>query len=121
MEHDEMERLLADRETIVPSSGFVAAVMDVVQREASRPPAIPFPWKQAIPGIVGLGVAILAIVATLAAGAISPAPSASGSTLLAQFAGSFGRQEIAWTIFALTVGILPAFLSVRVIYGRQWV
>ena len=47
-----MDRLLAAEEELVPSSGFLAAVMERVQEEAQAPPPIPFPWKRAIPGMV---------------------------------------------------------------------
>lgn len=62
MKPDDLDRLLADHEEIVPSSGFSASVMDLVMREASTPPAIPFPWKRALPGLLSFLVAMLAIV-----------------------------------------------------------
>jgi hypothetical protein len=63
MKPDDLDRWLADEEPIVPSSGFTASVMDAVAREASAPPAIPFPWTRALPGLASLVVALLATVA----------------------------------------------------------
>jgi hypothetical protein len=64
MKPDDLDRWLADDDDeIVPSSGFPQAVMDAVLREASTPPAIPFPWARALPGLISLGVALLAAVA----------------------------------------------------------
>jgi len=60
MEHDDLDLLLSREEDLVPSSGFVAEVMDAVQREAATPPQIPFPWKRAL---AGLAASILALIA----------------------------------------------------------
>ena len=49
---DEIERVLATEEGLIPSSGFMASVMERVEEEAAVPPPIPFPWKRAVPGIV---------------------------------------------------------------------
>ena len=47
-----IDEILATDEEIVPSSGFLSAVMERVQEEASAPLPIPFPWKRAMPGFV---------------------------------------------------------------------
>ena len=47
-----LEQILAAEQDLLPSSGFLAAVMEQVEREAAVPPPIPFPWKRAIPGMV---------------------------------------------------------------------
>jgi len=46
------ESILASEEPIVPSSGFLAAVMERVIEESAMPAPIPFPWKRAVPGFV---------------------------------------------------------------------
>ena len=57
----EIDRILAGEEELMPSSGFVALVMDRVRREAALPAPLPFPWKMTIPlllltcGIIGWG------------------------------------------------------------------
>jgi hypothetical protein len=48
----EIDRVLATEEELIPSSGFLASVMERVEEEAAAPPPIPFPWKRAIPGIL---------------------------------------------------------------------
>ncbi|MGA3160488.1 MAG: hypothetical protein ABSC77_04660 [Terracidiphilus sp.] len=45
----EIGHILATEEELLPSSGFVGAVMDRVRQEAAMPAPIPFPWKRAIP------------------------------------------------------------------------
>jgi hypothetical protein len=52
MEWSRTDEILASEEAIVPSSGFLAAVMERVQDEARTPAPIPFPWKRAVPGIL---------------------------------------------------------------------
>jgi hypothetical protein len=47
-----IDAILAGEEPLIPSSGFLASVMERVQEEAAAPPPIPFPWKRAIPGMV---------------------------------------------------------------------
>lgn len=48
----EIDAVLVGEEPLIPSSGFLASVMESVQREAAAPPLIPFPWKRAVPGIL---------------------------------------------------------------------
>ncbi len=47
-----VDRILAAEEELIPSSGFLASVMERVHEEAAAPPPIPFPWKRALPGIL---------------------------------------------------------------------
>ncbi len=49
---DKLDRILTAEEELVPSSGFVASVMEHVREEAAAPEPIPFPWKRAVPGAV---------------------------------------------------------------------
>jgi len=51
LERSAMDAILASEEAIVPSSGFLAAVMERVRDEAKAPAPIPFPWKRAVPGL----------------------------------------------------------------------
>lgn len=56
---DKLDKVLGSEETLLPSSGFVASVMQRVHEEAVAPPPIPFPWKRAIPGMVVAAVVFL--------------------------------------------------------------
>jgi len=58
MKPEEFDRLLADESDIVPSSGFVASVMEAVTTEATSPP-LAFPWTRAWPFAAGF-LALLA-------------------------------------------------------------
>ena len=44
----EIGNILATEEELMPSSGFVASVMDHVRQEAALPAPMPFPWMKAI-------------------------------------------------------------------------
>ena len=44
----EIEAILAGEEELMPSSGFVASVMEQVRQEAALPAPTPFPWIKAI-------------------------------------------------------------------------
>jgi hypothetical protein len=61
MRDDELDRILGEEE-IVPSAGFVASVMDAVYREAAAPSPLPFPWKQALPGLLGIIVTLSGLI-----------------------------------------------------------
>jgi len=47
-----IDQILATEEELIPTSGFLASVMERVHDEAGMPAPLPFPWKRAIPGIV---------------------------------------------------------------------
>jgi hypothetical protein len=48
----EIDQILAGEEELLPSSGFLSAVMERVEAEAELPAPIPFPWRMVLPGIV---------------------------------------------------------------------
>ena len=52
IEPEPIHRILASEKAILPSSGFLASVMERVQEESRVPAPIPFPWKRALPGFV---------------------------------------------------------------------
>ena len=79
MDDAEMDRILSEREEILPSSGFAASVMEAVRREAAAPPPIPFPWKRALP------IAALAVIALVTTAAVIVfAATHAGGKLVAQ-------------------------------------
>lgn len=47
-----LDGILASDDELVPSSGFLAAVMERVREEDRMPAPIAFPWKRAVPGLV---------------------------------------------------------------------
>ena len=49
MNSSNLDRILLERDLLLPSSGFAASVLGSLQMQAAIP--IPFPWKRALPGI----------------------------------------------------------------------
>ena len=65
MQYDELDRIMSEEHTVVPSSGFTASVMAAVLRESSAAAPIAFPWMRVLPGLIGLGVALAVLVQQL--------------------------------------------------------
>jgi hypothetical protein len=51
----EIGLILATEEKLIPSSGFLASVMERVRQDNAPPPPIPFPWTWAVAGILLIG------------------------------------------------------------------
>jgi hypothetical protein len=108
MRDDDIDLVLARDENIVPSSGFIDSVMEVVTREAVAPPPIPFPWKRALPG---LSWCLAAMIGFLMIGLRSNAQASSGSeaVVLSMMLGGAG-----WIAAALVVSVASVALSMRI-------
>jgi hypothetical protein len=61
MKPEDVDRVLSAEGDIVPSSGFVAAVMEAVTAEATAPP-LTFPWKRALPLVAAFPALLLWLV-----------------------------------------------------------
>jgi hypothetical protein len=91
--------------------------MEAVRVEATAPPAIPFPWLRALPGIAAAAVAFLAVIAGFFAlgrtgneGPVSPA--ATSVNLLP-------GAEVAWLLIVALVCTVPVVLSLRITRGHS--
>lgn len=110
--------ILATEEELLPSSGFVASVMERVQEEAAAPPPIPFPWKRAIPGIVMVaGVFGWGGFELIHLGISKPGlPTLSSLTLILQHlpaAAVVYTESAVWISLALGASLLSCLLSRR--------
>jgi hypothetical protein len=83
MTTDELDRLLASRDDIVPSAGFTDAVMAAVRHEDWRTPPLRFPWQRAALGPL-MAVLLLAVASWFFT------PAAIGTALV----GSLGMLEV---------------------------
>jgi len=120
MRHDDLDRILSGEEGILPSSGFVASVMDAVRREASTPPPIPFPWKYALPGLAAWAFALVAffIVVLEQFGRGLPAPPVPSASLVLITIVEAGKAIGAgWIALALLMSYASASLSMRLMGG----
>lgn len=99
MSNEEMDRVLAGDDAVVPSSGFTSLVMEAVRRDAQAPPPIPFPWKRALPGLIVCVVVAAALLVSGRASGVAPEI----------------RIEAweSWIGLALLVSILSVALSMR--------
>jgi len=115
------DTILASEEPIVPSSGFLSAVMDRVKEESAMPAPIPFPWKRALPGFVlvagflGWGAVQLVSVGVPALkGASFSIPRVSPSLLLAT---NLHAAQAGWVALAAGISV-ASWLLARKLVGR---
>jgi len=138
---DELDRMLArsfgpphsraaHAESIEPSSGFAASVMERVREEAAAAAAlgpIRFPWRRAVPGIcmVVLAVAVCATLLMLASiGAVQLASHAAFSTTgpqaaISGWAETAMRLHLGWLAVGIMIAFVPITLSRSLTGGRQ--
>jgi hypothetical protein len=140
---DEIDRMLvrsfgpphsraAHAESIEPSSGFAASVMERVREEAAAAAAlgpIRFPWRRAVPGIcmAVLAVAVCATLLMLASiGAVQLASHAAFSATaagpraaIAGWSETAMRLHLGWLAIGMMIAFVPFTLSRGLMGGRQ--
>lgn len=115
--HTEIDRILATEETLLPSSGFLASVMERVCEEAATPAPIPFPWKRALPGMVvaagilGLGAIELVRQAMPVAGSLTRNLTLTVPQIY--LADARPLEQAGWVAFALGASLFSWVLSKR--------
>ena len=130
MNNEDLDRMLLERDEIVPSSGFVASVMEAVQQEAAAPAPIPFPWKWALPGLivsVGMAVGMIARWFYTAPRASDPVHPVATAWTMQTLSSSLPQLHIAvstlvaleWSGLALLVSFAAAWLSMRIAGIRE--
>lgn len=122
LNQEALERILSKEEEIIPSSGFVASVMDAVRQEASAPAPIPFPWKWALPGlVVCVGLIVFCLVRFIAGGAQVGSSVAAGFSF-ERFLEMIPHRSvdapialgIEWGALALLLSLFSVWLSMRI-------
>lgn len=117
----------SEQDRILPSSGFVDAVMTAVRHEAVAPAPIPFPWKRALPGIVAallllgamLVIAGRAFWSLVRQAAAAPAPGAQhGGMALASLLRSAANPGVLWPALALALPLVCLLLVRRLCFTR---
>jgi hypothetical protein len=110
---DDIDRILAGDEDVLPSSGFEISVMEAVVKEATAPPPLEFPWLRALPGFIALLV-VLAVAIWIGIGTLND-PSA-GADLEEGLRALYGkRPEIGWAVLTAVMTIVSAVLPLRLI------
>ena len=118
MNRDMIDNILASEEELVPSSGFMASVMESVREEAAAPEPIPFPWKLALPGIL-LAAGVLGWGAFELVRALLPA--LRGTPIALPHLSTWAVQpleEAGWVAMALGASLLSWLFSRR-LAGRS--
>lgn len=128
------ESTAAHAESIEPSSGFVASVMERVREEATIAASpIRFPWSRAVPGICMalLAIAVSATVLVFAVtGVVRLASRAFLSTTtqgsivnarvfenIGQWGEAAARLHLGWLALGLLIAFIPVTIS-RSLVGR---
>ena len=113
MTDERLDKILETEEELIPSLGFLSAVMERVHEEATVPPTIPFPWVRAVPAIV-----VAAMV--LGGGAVElvrlTIPAVRGLALCAPQIPTAAVQPLeqaGWVALALMASLLSWLLSRR--------
>lgn len=130
MNDNDLDRMLMEREEIVPSSGFFASVMEAVQEEAAAPAPIPFPWKWALPGLIlSVGLAMGMIVRWCYSWTRTSHPVRTTALALPieTLSSSFAQVHVAlstwvaleWSALALLVSFVAVWLSMRIAGVRE--
>lgn len=107
MNTDDIDRALSDEPDIVPSSGFVAAVMDAVTAEATAS-ALPFPWRRAWP----LAAGVVATLVWLVMSRFSPQVFSPGPNLYVWFE-MIAPMATGWVAAGLVMSLVLTILSLR--------
>jgi len=116
MTRKKIEEILSSEEELMPSSGFLSAVMERVSEEAAAPPPIPFPWKRALPGmaliagVFGWGAVELVRRATAAGGAVLPHAGADTTIAFAAML-HLPFQGAGWVALSLAIAWLSWALA----------
>jgi hypothetical protein len=93
----DLDRVLATaNDSILPSSGFAESVMTAVHREALAPAPLAFPWKRALPGMIGAVAAAVLLIAAIVS-FLRSAPAPGSAHPLAQIALSSSPTSSALT------------------------
>jgi len=117
MKDRELDRILSEDETIIPSSGFAESVMEAVRREALAPAPIRFPWKRALPGIFAGALVLSLISVGVVLYLLQGTPAGEGSPLslpeLERLVHSAMGGASGWVAFGLVVSLVTVKLSMR--------
>jgi hypothetical protein len=103
---DEIDRILRSEALVEPAPEFTRSVMTAVQREASTPPPIAFPWRR-----IAASAAVMTVASTgLAAAPAFREPAQRAITALGAIEGPLAG--LAFVSIALSLAISTATLWV---------
>lgn len=115
---ENLDRILASEEELVPSSGFAASVMERVREENAIPEPIPFPWKRALPAMLIVAVGLVLCLVELLRMAMAAPVSSNGTTAHFTAFQAQSVKTVGWAVAALGVSLLSWLLARRMV-GRD--
>ena len=116
---DELDRILAGDEALVPSPAFTASVMSAVGRQLSAPAPMRFPWRRMF---VGLAAFIAALSAAFVGDpsltdATTAVPALDLPEALSFASNALNSSRAGWIGLALLVTVVSAQVSSREVAG----
>lgn len=118
MTESEFDRIVANDEKIVPSSGFAQSVMDAVRQEAATPKPIPFPWVRAVPGLVAIAIILVAIAVSSHGSSAEPQIRNNLSPVVVAAMQAVTSPVTIWIGFVLLLTFASIQLSARFCGGK---
>jgi hypothetical protein len=82
MDDDRIDHLLGNEDSIDPSPGFAAAVMEAVRSEAADRDRLGFPWRLTWPALAGVGVCTAVSISSVFSPAAVPITTSSGPDIV---------------------------------------
>jgi len=109
----EIDHILATEEPLLPTSGFLASVMERVREEATAPSPIPFPWKRALPGVVVVAGILGAGVFEIVRRGLPAVGEITLSVPQISLAAVRPLEQAGWVALALGASLVSWMLSKR--------
>jgi hypothetical protein len=109
MTTDDLDRILASEEPLLPSSGFARVVMERVRESASAPPPLAFPWR----GFV-IRLSFLSALAVVCGWIVATSPAAGAlRAALASALAVFEDARVPLALSAISLSLVGTYLLVR--------
>lgn len=117
--HDDLDRILAGEDKIVPSPRFVESVMEAVEQEAAARRPLEFPWFRALPGFLATIVALAAAVWNGIRLLSDPVEIAAFDKLFLQLTASATSIGLHWILLAAAITIVSMTLPLSLFNVRK--
>jgi hypothetical protein len=111
-------------DSILPSSGFTEGVMTAVLSDAAAPAPLAFPWRRALPGLAGVAIAVVLLVAAIVSVLRSgPLPDRIVPNLYYRWVANAGSgpmhsSDALWLVVSLSISVACLFLCRHLIRAR---
>lgn len=109
MTADDLDRILASEEPLVPSSGFAASTMERLRESAAAAPPLPFPWRRFFLGLI-VTIALSGICGWAAVRLHVPEALGAGLALL-------GDPRLLLPLAEAGVSLVGTYVLVRLTLG----